>query len=110
MIPDIIRLASLICLTRKSATSAREMNPECHSRASTSTRYAPRIAARWSGPSGEREARVRVQQAAKWPRHIHRWAVCTPGLSRLWPLTGHPSLDVMYGSQKAKDESSAVGR
>jgi hypothetical protein len=32
------RLASSICLTRKSATSAREMNPELQSRGSTSTR------------------------------------------------------------------------
>ena len=35
------RLASLICASRKSATSAREMDPEVQSRGSTSTRYAP---------------------------------------------------------------------
>ena len=47
------RLASLICLTRKSATSAREIDPERQSRASTRTRHAP-CAARLSGRSGER--------------------------------------------------------
>src|SRR5271165_1785592 len=35
------RLFSSICLTRKSATSAREMNPDVQSFGSTSTRYAP---------------------------------------------------------------------
>jgi hypothetical protein len=55
-------------LTRKSATSAREMNPERQSRASTSTRYAP-----VRGPVVRTDGRT-IVQSRRLRRIIHSCA------------------------------------